>query len=34
MDLASHQRVGKALRSTLPHGGELPADEWQRRHPR
>ena len=32
MDLASHQRFGHALRSKLPQGGELPDDEWQRRH--
>ena len=32
MDLASHQRLGQTLRSKLPQGGELPTDEWERRH--
>ena len=32
MDLVSHERLGQTLRRKLPQGGELPTDEWERRH--
>ena len=32
IDLTPHQRLAHTLKSRLPQGGELPADEWERRH--